>query len=198
MCRALVPFAAILPVVALLLVLSPAVQSADEVKPAAPFEIKPGDHICIIGNALAERMQHDGWLETYLHSRFPTHDLTIRNLGFSGDEVAGFTGTPDVNRRLRSQSFGTADQWLAGSAPVPEPNRLVTRTGVRANRFETTNTRADVIFAFFGYNESFAGPAGLDKFKKDLDAFLKHTLSQKYNGKSAPRLVLCSPIAQEN
>src|SRR5262249_59691832 len=108
------------------------------------------------------------------------------------------TARPDANRRLRSQSFGTADQWLAGSAPVPEPNRLVTRNGVRENRFETTNTRADVVLAFFGYNESFAGPAGLDAFKADLDAFLRHALAQKYNGKSAPRLVLFSPIAHED
>ena len=155
---------------------------------AAPLELKKGDHICIIGNALAERMQHDGWLEAYLQSRFPQHELVLRNLGFSGDELT---------LRLRSQSFGTPDQWLAGSAPVPEPNRLVTRNGVRENRFETTNTRADVIFAFFGYNESWGGEAGLDKFKKDLTDFIKHTLAQKYNGKSAPQLVIFSPIAHE-
>jgi putative heme-binding domain-containing protein len=134
-------------------------------------------------------MQHDGWLETYLHSRFPQSDLVIRNLGFSGDELT---------LRLRSQSFGTPDQWLAGNAPVPEPNRLTTRNGVRDNRFETTNTKADVIFAFFGYNESFAGEARLPKFKTDLVEFIKHTLAQKYNGKSAPRLVIFSPIAHEN
>src|SRR5205823_5181562 len=113
-------------------------------------------------------------------------------------EVAGFTSRPDANYRLRSQAFGTADQWLAGSAPVPEPNKLVTRHGVRDNRFELTNTRADVIFAFFGYNESFAGEAGLDKFKRDLDDFIKHMLSQKYNGKNASRLVLFSAIAFED
>ena len=60
------------------------------------------------------------------------------------------------------------------------------------------NTKADVIFAFFGYNESFAGEAGLPKFKQDLDEWIKHTLAQKYNGKSAPRLVLFSPITQED
>ncbi len=163
--------------------------AAPPARAADPLELKPGDHICLIGNTLADRMQHDGWLETYLHSRFPKHDLTIRNLGFSGDELT---------LRLRSQSFGTPDQWLAGSAPVPEPNRLTTRIGVRDNRFETTNTRADVVFAFFGYNESFAGAAGLDKFKGDLEAFVKHTLGQKYNGKSAPRLVLFSPVAHED
>jgi len=179
-----------LPLAAVLL-LSPgaALRSADEAASPARLEIKPGDHICLIGNTLADRMQHDGWLETYLHDRFPTYALTIRNLGFSGDELTV---------RLRSQSFGTPDQWLAGSAPVPEPNRLVTHNGVRENRFETTNTRADVVFAFFGYNESFAGEAGLDKFKKDLEAFVKQTLAQKYNGKSAPRLVLFSPIAHED
>ncbi len=127
------------------------------------IEIKPGDHIAIIGNTLADRMQHDGWLETYLHARFPTHKLVIRNLGFSGDELT---------IRLRSADFGTPDQWL-------------------------TKTKADVVFAFFGYNESFAGKEGVEAFKKDLDAFIKHTLAQKYNGKSAPRLVVFSPIAME-
>ena len=58
--------------------------------------------------------------------------------------------------------------------------------------------KADVVFAFFGYNESFAGEAGLDKFKKDLDTYLKHLLASKFNGKSAPRVVLFSPIAQQD
>src|SRR5262249_34861315 len=165
-----------------------AVHSADQAAPAK-LELRRGDHICIIGNTLAERMQHDGWLETYFHSRFPKHHLVFRNLGFSGDELT---------LRLRSKSFGTPDQWLAGSAPVPEPERLTTRKGVRDNPFEPTTPRADVALAFFGYNESFAGKAGLPQFKKDLDAFVKHTLAQKYNGKSAPRLVLFSPIAFED
>jgi putative heme-binding domain-containing protein len=164
-------------------------RSADDAKPAAKLELHRGDHICIIGNTLADRMQHDGWLETMLHSRFPEHELVIRNLGFSGDELTV---------RLRSANFGTPDQWLAGNQPIPEPNRLTTRKGLTDNRLERTNTRADVIFAFFGYNESFAGKAGLDKFKADLEGFIKHTLSQKYNGKSAPRLVLFSPIAHED
>ena len=56
----------------------------------------------------------------------------------------------------------------------------------------------DVIFAFFGYNESYAGEAGLSTFRKQLDDWITHTLAQKYNGKSAPRIVLFSPIAHEN
>ncbi|MFN0051528.1 MAG: PVC-type heme-binding CxxCH protein [Planctomycetales bacterium] len=152
--------------------------------------LKPGDHIAIIGNTLAERMQHFGSLETLIHSRFPEHQLVFRNLGYSGDEI-------DLSKRLRSMDFGTPDQWLAGIAPIPQTQKLSARDQVAENRFEFTNTKADVIFAFFGYNESFAGPAGLASFKTQLEGFVRHTLGQKYNGESPPRLVLFSPIAQE-
>jgi putative heme-binding domain-containing protein len=130
----------------------------------AKLALKKGDHICLIGNTLADRMQHDGWLEAYLQTRFPQFDLTIRNLGFSADEL---------NTRPRNQNFGDADKHLKHS-------------------------KADVIFAFFGYNESFAGEAGLPQFKQQLAQFIDHTAAAKYNGTSAPRLVLFSPIAQEN
>jgi putative heme-binding domain-containing protein len=146
-----------------LLLSSGAVFRAADPPPAAKLALKAGDHISFIGNTLADRMQHDGWLETLLQSRFPNHQLVIRNLGFSGDELT---------LRLRSQDFGSPDRWL-------------------------TDTRADVVFAFFGYNEAFAGEAGLDKFKKDLADFVARTRGQRYNGKSPPQLVLFSPVAHE-
>ena len=139
-------------------------QADDEAKPASLVNVQKGDHISIIGNTLADRMQHDGWLETLLQTRFPRHELVVRDLGYSGDELM---------LRLRSDGFGSPDQWL---------------------KFDKT----DIVFAFFGYNESYGGAGGLDRFKKDLDSFIKHTLSQNYNGKNPPRLVLFSPIAFEN
>ena len=149
---------------------------------AAPvFDLQPREHIGIIGNTLAERFQYDGWLETRLHARFPAHRLVVRNLGFSGDEIAV---------RLRSKNFGTPDEWLSGRA---EPIG-----GYKENRFEGVNTRADVVFAFFGYNESFAGEAGLPAFRDQLAEWIRHTLAQKYNGETAPRVVLFSPIAHED
>ena len=165
------------------------VAAAQPAPAPAPFQLNKGDHVCIIGNTLAERLQHDGWFETFLYARHPQHDLTIRNLGYSGDELT---------IRLRSQDFGTPDQWLAGNAPIPNPGAIADKSVVLQNRFENTNTKADVLFAFFGYNESWAGEAGLPKFKKDLEGFIRHTLAQKYNGRSAPRLVLFSPIAFED
>jgi hypothetical protein len=138
------------------------------VSPAAAQQVKlelnKGDHIAIIGNTLADRLQHFGHLEAMLHYRFPEHGLVVRDLGFSGDTLT---------ERPRSDNFGTPDEWL-------------------------TKVEADVIFAFFGYNESYAGDAGLPQFRKDLEAFVDHTLGQQYNGESAPRLVLCSPITFED
>jgi lysophospholipase L1-like esterase len=58
--------------------------------------------------------------------------------------------------------------------------------------------KPDVLIAAFGFNESFAGKGGLDKFKADLNQFIKESTTTKYNGDHAPKLVLLSPIAQEN
>src|SRR5690606_27553103 len=126
--------------------------------------LNKGDHVVIIGNTTAERMQYFGHFETLLHARFPEHELVVRNLGFSGDEV---------KLRPRSLNFGSPDQHLA-------------------------MWEADVILAFFGFNESFRGKDGLEQFEIELREFITHTLSQRYNGESAPRLALISPIAHEN
>jgi putative heme-binding domain-containing protein len=158
---------------------------------ASRLDIQEGDHICIIGGGVADSMQHSGWLETLLQSRFPQQRLVIRNLGYDGDEI-------ELSKRLRSADFGTPDQWLSGSAPIPKPDDIKDKSAVRENRFELTGTKADVIFAFFGANEAHAGPAGLDAFKKHVEDFIKHTLAQKYNGIDAPKLVMFSPIAHED
>ncbi|MCA9081616.1 MAG: HEAT repeat domain-containing protein, partial [Planctomycetaceae bacterium] len=61
-----------------------------------------------------------------------------------------------------------------------------------------THERADVILAAFGFNESFAGSDGLPKFREQLSTYLKQLKPKAYNGESAPRIVLVSPIANEN
>jgi glucose/arabinose dehydrogenase len=58
--------------------------------------------------------------------------------------------------------------------------------------------KPDVIIAAFGFNESFAGPAGLPRFRRDLEQFIRESTTTTYNGKAAPRLVLLSPIAHED
>jgi len=59
------------------------------------------------------------------------------------------------------------------------------------------HVKADVIFAFFGYNESFDGVAKADGYRKRLVKMVKDFRAAQPNGKSVPRFVLFSPIAFE-
>ena len=45
---------------------------------AEDLKLNKGDHICLMGNTLAERMQYFGGLESRLTSRFADHDLVFR------------------------------------------------------------------------------------------------------------------------
>ncbi len=157
---------------------------------AAPLFPAPSkeEHIVLIGNGLGERMQYFGSFETELHLRYPEHRLTIRNMCYPGDTPAyrpragrktpwAFPGgekyRPELNKHRGEGHYPSPDEWLAVC-------------------------KADTILAFFGFNESFDGPGGVEKFRAELDAFVTHTLAQKYNGESAPRLVLVSPISFED
>lgn len=68
--------------------------------------LEAGDRVVLIGNALAERMQHDGWLETYLQTELPDLELVFRNHGFAGDRI---------DHRPRVRDFPGADEYLAWS-----------------------------------------------------------------------------------
>ncbi len=61
-----------------------------------------------------------------------------------------------------------------------------------------TYYKTDVIFAAFGYNESFAGSEGLPAFKARFNAFLSQIKSRAYNGTSGARIIVLSPIANED
>jgi lysophospholipase L1-like esterase len=69
-------------------------------------EFAEGDHIVLIGNSLADRMQHDGWLESYLQLARPRLNLVVRNQGFTGDRI---------DARPRVRNFPSADEYLAHS-----------------------------------------------------------------------------------
>jgi putative membrane-bound dehydrogenase-like protein len=70
------------------------------------LELRKGDHICLVGNELGERMQHHNYWESLLHTRFPDLQLVVRNLCFPADEPLA---------RLRSLNFGTPDDHLTHS-----------------------------------------------------------------------------------
>ena len=156
---------------------------------ASVLKIKKGAHIILIGNNLGSRMMNFGHFETEMHLRYPDSLLYIRNM-CDGGNTPGFrphSGRPspwafagaekyqtELARNSDSQGFyETPDQWIG-------------------------RHKADIIIAFFGFNESFQGKKGLENYKAELGAFIKHTLSQKYNGVTAPQLAIVSPIAFED
>ena len=154
---------------------------------AAKLQVKEGDRIALVGSGLGSRMNHFGYFETELYLRFPKSKISIRNLCDEGN-TPGFR--PHPGRSHEGQyAFPGAKELVA--------KRFQKNSGP-AGHFETpdqwlTRLEADTVIAFFGFNSSFDGPAGLERFKKELEAFLKHTLSQKYNGASAPQVALVSP-----
>ncbi len=150
---------------------------------AEPLQLQKGDHVVLVGNALAERMQYFNHFETRLHSRFPEQELVVRNLGWSADEI---------KLRPRSKDFRDHGHLLSDHKP-------------------------NVILAFWGFNESFAGPDGIARFEADLAEFL--TSPQNIDNFSTARsnwdrtadksqdlpkletlreIILVSPIAYEN
>ncbi|MGX5852696.1 PVC-type heme-binding CxxCH protein [Dyadobacter jiangsuensis] len=163
--------------------------SAFQLNQPVPVKIGKGTHISLIGNNLGSRMMNYDNFETELYMRYPDDNLIIRNMCDGGDTPGfrphasrntpwAFPGAEKFQTELANPSeseghFETPDQWL-------------------------TRLKTDVIVSFFGYNESFEGKAGLANYKAELDAFIKWTLQQKYNGTSAPQLVIVSPIAFED
>ncbi|MEX2213223.1 MAG: PVC-type heme-binding CxxCH protein [Phycisphaeraceae bacterium] len=152
------------------------------------IKLKAGSRIVLMGNGLGSRMVHFGHFETEMHLRYPDLQLFIRNMCDEGNTPSfrphsgranqlGFPGAEKYAGRYSDNNlangvghFETDEQWLARLKP-------------------------DVIIAFFGFNESFQGGAGLSHFRDELNAFVNHTLSQKYNGEKGPQLVLISPTA---
>lgn len=78
----------------------------------------------------------------------------------------------EVNLRPRPLHFGTLDEHLH-------------------------QQQANIIVACFGLNEAFKGPDSLDAFKEDLQRLLSGMQHHRYDGASAPEIILVSPIAHE-
>jgi len=151
--------------------------------------IKKDAHIILVGNNLGSRMMNFGYFETEMQLRYPDSTLYIRNMS-DGGNTPGFR---PHSGRPSPWAFPGAEQFQTELTNDPNTE----------GHFETpeqwlTRHKADIIIAFFGSVESFDGEAGLQRYKDELDAFVKYTLQQRYNGVSTPQLALVSPIAFED
>lgn len=153
------------------------------------LDVEKGMHVSLIGGNLCSRMMNYGYFETEIHARHPEKEIYIRNFCDGGDTPAfrahsgrntpwAFDGAENFQDRLQKNShsqghFDYPDAWLE-------------------------KHKTDVLLAFFGSAESFDGVDALPMYKEELRAFIHHTNAQKYNGKSAPKLILISPTAFED
>lgn len=134
-------------------------------------------------------MMEYGDFDTELQTRFPDYNLFIRNICSPGN-TPGFRPHPSRN-----------SPWAFPGAEKFNPEFDI-NTGSEGH-FPTEDEwlielKPDVILGFFGYNESFRGPEGIEDFKGEIAAFIDHTNSQDYNGGKGTTLVLISPIAFED
>ncbi len=106
--------------------------------PSPAFEFRRGDRVVLLGDALIERDARYGWLETRLTLDNPEKELTFRNLGWSGDTVAGLS--------------------RAGFDP-PE-------AGFRQLVEQVKAAAPTVLVIGYGMADSFDGEPGLDRFTK--------------------------------
>jgi len=154
----------------------------------ANISVNKNDTISFVGSGMGSRMIHYGHFETEIFLRFPSHNLTIRNLCDEGN-TPGFRPHPSrpqegqyafpgakelIHKDLQGNTkpnghFPSPDQWLA-------------------------DLKTDIVLCFFGFNSSFDGANQVDRFKKELDAFLKHTKNSKYDSTNL-RIALISPTA---
>jgi lysophospholipase L1-like esterase len=128
------------------------------------FELADKDCVVLIGSTLIEREQEYGYWETELTRRNPDKSITFRNLGWSGDTVFGESRA----------GFDTP------------------REGFKHLCDHVIALKPTVIIIGYGANESFAGAAGLTRFKEGYKGLLDALAPAR------ARLVLLSPKLQEN
>ena len=119
--------------------------------PAEKFELRDGDRVAFLGNTFFEREQAYAYLETLLASRFPDHDVSFRNIAWSGDTVFGHARA----------AFDTPEQGFERLLKV------------------TREVKPTVLFISYGMGESFEGDAGLPAFRSGLDRLLDKLAEHK-------------------
>jgi lysophospholipase L1-like esterase len=132
---------------------------------AAEFQFKDGDRVVLVGSTLIEREQRYGYWEAALTSRHPDKRITFRNVGWSGDTV-----------------WGEARVGFDLDNP---------RKGFERLRDAVLEQKPTVIIVGYGTNESFAGEAGLPRFREGLNALLDSFAPSK------PRVALLAPLRLE-
>lgn len=111
-----------------------------------PFEFKDGDRIVWLGSTLVEREQRYGYWEAALLAANADKNITVRNLGWSGDTVHG-----EARGRFDFNNTEKCFQQIVEQTLALKPT---------------------VVFISYGTNESFEGKEGMPKFEKGMEKLL--------------------------
>ena len=135
------------------------------------FHLQKNDRVVFLGDALMEREQWYGHLETRLTVRYPRKEIRFRNLSWSGDTPTG---------RSRA-SFDWHKDESAWFERIQQP---------------LTAFKPSVVVLGYGMANSFDGIEGLDKFRADLNLLIDRIVASLPD--NPPRFVLLGPIKHEN
>ena len=146
----------------------------------APLQLGKESTLVLLGNGTGSRMMQFGFFEAEVQQRHTGGNIVIRNMCDEGN-TPGFRphsarpspwAFPGAEKYYPPMS-DAKDRWGSGHTGYGDfdsPDEWLTRL------------RADVIIAFFGFNESFRGAETLDAYREELKDFIQHTRRQKYNG----------------
>ena len=136
-----------------------------------PFDLRDGDRVLFLGDTLIEREGTTGYLEYVLTAAYPDRAVTFRNLGWSADLPTG-------------QSRASFD-WSRG-----EQHWFTNLLG------QIAQVNPTVIFLGYGMAASFSGPAGVEKFTRDVNHLISGV--RKETQATPVRFVLLGPIRHED
>src|SRR5262245_38588312 len=153
---------------------------------AAPFELKDGDRVLLLGDALLERENTYGHLETRMHEQFPNVRFSVRNLSWSGETPKGWA---------RASFDPPAKGWerLKENIATVKPNVAILGFGMAASLQEITDRSGDIMLnadpARYG-----AEPMSAARFKKEMGELMDAIKV----GDASTRFVLLGPIRHED
>ena len=135
------------------------------------FHLKNNDRIIFLGDALLEREQWYGHLETRLTVRYPRKKLRFRNLSWSGDRPTGRSRASFDWHKDESAWFERIEKPLVAFKPT-------------------------VVILGYGMSNSFDGEEGLEIFRTELNRLIDRITSTL--PEHEPKFVLLGPVKHEN
>ena len=158
---------------------------------AAPFEIAEGDRVMLLGDALLERENTYGALETRMHEQFPKTRFSVRNLAWSGETPKGWS---------RASFDPPAKGWERLKENIAEvrPTVAILGFGMAASLQEMTDRSGDPTLNADPTRYG-AEPMTAARFKKELGE-LMDAIDQIGNAPEHPkvRFILLAPVRHED